>query len=234
MLPGGLTLKVFKGENLQRLAKSELAAIAHCYAEVFNQSWGEDWTEESALVEIQKSFFIDPEREPEREPIAVLLYRGSDVVGFSWANFVQVEHINPERDMPFKLSFEEKVKGSQSSKQWLTGIQRVKRACMIRELGVLMEFRGALAAHLILPIARIAAETGHNGIIYWTSTESRAFHLGVGVGWTPFTLFHDSTLVIMGGRADSASSIMVKGIQSGREPEFIPEFNENIRRFFVH
>ena len=41
-------IKMYFGKELDILTEKQLLEIANCYKEIFNESWGESWTTESA------------------------------------------------------------------------------------------------------------------------------------------------------------------------------------------
>ena len=82
------TIKTCFGKELEWLTNEQLLEIANCYKEVFNESWGESWTTESALEEVTDALTW----RPHRIPIAAFLYENHKVVGFSWGLLMQKEH----------------------------------------------------------------------------------------------------------------------------------------------
>ena len=54
------SVQCWSGEQVRRIPKSTLNSLANCYAEVFNESWGESWTLETAMHEVNKCITSPP------------------------------------------------------------------------------------------------------------------------------------------------------------------------------
>src|SRR5690606_22956496 len=74
------SLKTYYGEEVMSISEETFDALAVCYMTVFNESWGESWTHDSAKREIKDSLTWDPNR----IPLLSLLYKGNEIIGFCW------------------------------------------------------------------------------------------------------------------------------------------------------
>src|SRR5690606_24430858 len=83
-------IQFFAGDDLYGIPDDTLISMADCYAQVFNESWGESWTRDSALEEI-KSCINCPD---DYVPVMSLLFKGKSVVGFSWGFIMDTDCLN--------------------------------------------------------------------------------------------------------------------------------------------
>ena len=224
----GLRIQTFEGNQVNRLSESQLVQIAHCYMEVFNESWGESWDEVSALREVKNSLQV----ETGRTPIASLLYRGNKLIGFAWGVLLDKDSLAAERDMPFGLHHREKQKGLRIAQYWLDNIAKQKKLFLWRELGVLKSHRKLMAPFLGISAFKQAMKLGYNTTLFWTNIDSAAFNWGLGVGLTPVHFFIKKNLLLMFGSISYTVSILEKMLsnESSSEKRYY-EFFGNINRY---
>jgi len=184
--------KIFKvvtydATELSQLIDIELTAIAVCYRDVFNTSgeWEETWTTESALKEVQKAFA----REESRDPVVTIIWDGDKAIGFGWGLLTDVDHLVAERDMPFALPVELKQEGLAKAKLWLSEVAGASRVFLYRDFGVLKASRDRLAGPLTQEILNRVKVEGVKPLLYWTSTKSQVYNIGIGMKWVPFHYF---------------------------------------------
>ena len=224
----GLHIQTFEGNQVNRLSESQLVQIAHCYMEVFNESWGESWDEVSALREVQNSLRV----ESGRTPMASLLYRKNKLIGFAWGVLLDKDSLNAERDMPFELHQSDKDKGLRVAQYWLENIAKQNKLFLLRELGVLKSHRKLVAHFLTVSAFKRAIKLGYNTTLFWTSIDSGAFNWGLGVGLTPVHFFIKKNLLLMFGSISYAVNVFDKSLNSdlGNERRY-REFFGNINRY---
>lgn len=100
-------VRAYQQSELDIMSETQLTEVADCYRDIFNESWDENWTTETALDEIRDIFQGHHEG---RTPIAVLLYKDGRVSGFSWGLVTTVEYLIANRDMPYDLALKKKKK----------------------------------------------------------------------------------------------------------------------------
>ena len=224
----GLSIQTFEGNQVNRLSESQLVQIAHCYMEVFNESWGESWDEVAALREVKNSLRV----ESGRTPMASLLYRKNKLIGFAWGVLLDKDSLNAERDMPFELHQDDKEKGLRVAQYWLENIAKQNKLFLLRELGVLKSHRKLVAHFLTVSAFKRAIELGYNTTLFWTSIDSGAFNWGLGVGLTPVHFFIKKNLLLMLGSISYAVNVFDKSLNSDLSNERrYREFFGNINRY---
>jgi hypothetical protein len=200
-IPGtAFSLSVLNQNYLNTITEYEKEKIAECYVEVFNESWLEAWTIKDAITEIDKSF------NPNRDNIATLLWKGSDIIGFCWATTTEVSELNPDVDMPYTLNEDLKKHGISVAKYWVSDVAKKTKVLFLREIGLIKQFRNNLAPWICLPIFEYGLNHNVDVSLYWTNIHSGAFKWGLGVGWTPIHFFLNDDLVLMQGNLFSAVS----------------------------
>lgn len=220
------TLQYYCGEELERLPKSTLHSMADCYAEVFNESWGEDWTHESALAEIQKVIHCD-----ERYlPVMTLLFKDERVVGFSWGFVMDTESLTDD-SAPFSNSPVKRHESLEVVRYWLDAVSKHNRLVSIRELGVLKEYRQDKTPFLTLPIFEKAKSMDCNVAFLRTKITSKAFKWSLGLGFVPLQLFMVDGLLLMKGSVKYAVDILNGSIDEGKKRRTQVELIGNIKRY---
>ncbi len=218
-------IKVYFGKELELLTDLQLLEIANCYKEVFNESWGESWTTESALKEVRENFTW----RKHRIPVAAFLCVDSRIVGFAWALLQESEYLM-ERDMPFDLPIKEKRIGLNVSRYWLDAIVR-KKIFLWREVGVLRPYRRDITAFLGLTLFNRAYESGHDTIMLWTNLSSQEFKWGLGMGLFPLHFFLINDLLLMGGSVKQAIRIFSSVIGTKNVAKSNRKVMENINHY---
>jgi hypothetical protein len=172
------------GEELHRIPKSILNSLAKCYAAVFNESWGENWTTESAMQEVKKCIAA----QPGYVPILSTLFHNEDVVGFCWGFIMETDALTDD-SAPFSSSSVKRHESVEVARYWLNSVGNKNQLMSIRELGVLKEFRQEKAPFLTIPIFEKALSVNCNVAFFRTKTTSTAFKWSLGVGFVPLQLF---------------------------------------------
>jgi hypothetical protein len=224
----GFKLRFISGKDLSNIKPKERESIACLYRDVFNEDWGENWTFESALKEVSESF--TPEEG--REPLVTLLYAGDEIVGFAWAVKTSKNRIEVARDLPYGIPPYKKTEAKNALCYWLDAVVGKSRVLVFREIGVLKKYRERASAYLTYPIIKDALESGYETLFFWTSPESAAFKLGLGLRWNPFHVLPDSGLALMGGSVCYSASVLEKILSVGRESRLgIKEMLDNIKTY---
>ncbi len=188
-------LKTYCGEEVRDISEQTFDALAVCYKTVFNESWGESWTDESAKQEIKDSLRWDPDR----IPLLSLLYKGQTIIGFCWVLLLNKEALSQERDMPWELSDAEKTNGMAISRYWMEEVVKKDKIMFIKELGALKEHRQKVSPFLSIPLFERAVKLGYDVAFLWTNVYSKAFKWGLGVGFSPVHFFITNNLLLMYG-----------------------------------
>ena len=196
-------LQFFSGEQLERIPRSTLISAAQCYAEVFNESWGENWTQESALAEIRGFINCDPEY----LPMMSLLFHEERVVGFSWGFIMDAESLTDDSS-PFSASALKRHESVKVARYWLDSVSKQSKLISIRELGVIKEFRQEKTPYLTIPIFEKAKAVDCNVAFFRTRISSKAFKWSLGVGFVPLQLFMIDGLLLMKGSVKYAMSLL--------------------------
>lgn len=224
----GLRIQTFEGNQVNRLSESQLAQIAHCYMEVFNESWGESWDEVSALREVKKILQL----ESGRTPMASLLYRENKLIGFAWGILLDKDSLVAERDMSSGLHRREKEKGLKVAQYWLDNIAKQKKLFLLRELGVLKNHRKLLTPFLGISAFKRATKLGYNIAFFSTNIDSGVFNWALGIGLTPLHFFIRKNKLLMLGSISYAVSILEKTLSSSSNSERrYRDFFNNINRY---
>lgn len=214
------------GSQLERIPRSTLLSLAQCYADVFNESWGEDWTLESALREIMNCIHCDPVY----LPIMTILYREERVVGFSWAYLLDVDALTPGTS-PFSNSRVKRQESVDVARYWMDSVSGKSRLVSIRELGVLKEYRQDKTPYLTLPIFEKVSASACNVAFFRTKLSSAAFRWSLGVGFVPLQLFMVDELLLMRGNVRYAMSLLYGSIDPGIKRRTQAEIIGNIKRY---
>jgi hypothetical protein len=220
------TLQYYCGDELERIPRSTLTSLARCYAEVFNESWGEDWTPESALEEITKVVYCDPRY----MPVMSLLFKEERVVGFSWGFIMDVASLTDD-SAPFSNSPVKRHESLEVVRYWLDSVSKHKRLVSIRELGVLKEYRQDKTPFLTLPVFEKARSMDCNVAFLRTKITSKAFKWSLGLGLVPLQLFMVDGLLLMKGSVKYACDILNGSIDETRKRRTQVELIGNIKRY---
>jgi hypothetical protein len=219
-------LQFFSGEQLERIPRSTLLSAAQCYAEVFNESWGEDWTQESALAEIRGFINCDPQY----TPVMSLLFNEERVVGFSWGFIMDAESLTDD-SAPFSASALKRHESVEVARYWLDAVSKQSKLISIRELGVIKEFRQDKTPYLTIPIFEKAKEVECNVAFFRTKISSKAFKWSLGVGFVPLQLFMVDGLLLMKGSVKYAMNLLYGSINDTEKRKSQVEIIGNIRRY---
>jgi hypothetical protein len=220
------SVQFFSGEQLEHIPHSTLISLAQCYAEVFNESWGEDWTIESALEEIRRCINCDPAY----TPVMSLLFHEERVIGFSWGFIMGAESLT-ETSAPFSCSELKRHESVQVARYWLNNVSKKNSLLSIRELGVIKEFRQEKGPFLTLPIFEKAKSVDCQVSFFRTKISSTAFKWSLGVGFVPLQLFMVDDLVLMKGSVKYAMSLLYSSLDESKRRKSQVEIIGNIRRY---
>lgn len=222
---------IVKGKEAEELDLRLIEQIAQCYKKTFNESWGENWTDKTAMDEIIKSF----RSEKSREFIGTILLCKNEVVGFSWGVLAQKSAISVEKDLPFTSPLPEKEKGLKTLFLWLKTLEKKpkEKIFILREIGALKSVRGRLAASLAFHLLKAGAEGGANNLFLWTSPKSAAFKLSIGLLWRPIFFFENGCL-IMAGSLRYSRDLAKKGLSCNPIRVWLGyrELKRNVKNFF--
>lgn len=219
-------LQFYSGERLERIPRSILLSTAQCYANVFNESWGEDWTLESALQEIQDFINCDPHY----MPVMTLLFHEEQVIGFSWG-FMMTRDALTDDSAPFSASAIKRHESVAVARYWLHQVSSKDRLVSIRELGVLKEYRQDKTPYLTLPIFEKAKSVDCKVAFFRTRLSSKAFKWSLGVGFVPLQLFMVDGLLLMKGSVKYAMELLYGTIDEARRRKSQVEIIGNIKRY---
>ena len=219
-------LQFFSGEQLEKLPKSTLISAAKCYAEVFNESWGEDWTLETALSEITSFIRCDSRY----IPVMSLLFREERVVGFSWGFIMDTDSLTDD-SAPFSCSPLKRHESVEVARYWLDAVSKKHRLISIRELGVIKEYRQDKTPFLTIPIFEKAKSVDCSVAFFRTKISSKAFKWSLGVGFVPLQLFMVDGLLLMKGSVKYAMDLLYGSIDEVKKRKSQVEIISNIRRY---
>lgn len=219
-------LQFFTGAQLENIPRSTLLSAAQCYAEVFNESWGEDWTVESALAEINGFINCDPRY----TPVMSLLFNEDRVIGFSWGFIMDTDALTSD-SAPFSNSPLKRHECIEVARYWVDKVSKQQRLISIRELGVLKEFRQDKTPFLMLPIFQKAKDMECNVAFLRTKITSKAFKWSLGIGFVPLQLLMVDGLLLMKGSVKYAFEIFAGSIDETRKRKTQVELIGNIRRY---
>lgn len=219
-------VQCFAGEGIEHMPRSTMLSLADCYAEVFNESWGESWTRETALQEVQNCISCDPAY----RSVMTLLFHEERVVGFSWAYIMDTENLTDE-SAPFSSSNVKRHESVSVARYWLENVGRKGRLVSIRELGVIKEFRQDKTPYLTLPIFEQAKAAECNVAFFRTKISSKAFKWSLGVGFVPLQLFMVDGLLLMKGSVKYAMKLLYGSIDAADRRKSQVEIIGNIKRY---
>lgn len=219
-------LQCFSGEQLKYLPRSTLLSLAKCYAEVFNESWQENWTPETALGEIQSCINCDPDY----LPVMTLLFHEARVVGFSWG-FIMEAGTLQDNSAPFSSSCLNRHESVAVARYWAEQIAGCDKLVSIRELGVLKEYRQDRTPYLCLPLFRKAKSLGCKAAFLRTRVSSRAFKWSLGIGFVPIQLFMVDGLLLMHGSVKYALEVFSGLIDAASKKDIRLKVITNIKRY---
>lgn len=220
------SLQFFSGEQLEHIPHATLISLAQCYAEVFNESWGEDWTIETALEEIRRCINCDPAY----TPVMSLLFHEERVIGFSWGFLMHADSLT-DTSAPFSCSELKRHESVQVARYWLNNVSKKNRLLSIRELGVIKEFRQEKGPFLTLPIFEKAKSVDCQVAFFRTKISSRAFKWSLGVGFVPLQLFMVDGLLLMKGSVKYAMNLLYDSLEETKKRKSQVEIISNIRRY---
>ena len=220
------SVQCWSGEQVRRIPKSTLNSLANCYAEVFNESWGESWTLETAMHEVNKCITSPPGY----TPIISMLFKEEEVVGFCWGFVMETDSLT-EDSTPFSSSNFKRHESVSVAKYWLDSVGRKNRLVSMRELGVLKAYRQDKAPYLNIPIFERAKAMECNVAFLRTKTTSRVFKWGLGVGFVPLQLFMVDDLLLMKGNVKYALKLLYTSIDDLNKRQTQHEIISNIKRY---
>jgi len=220
------SVQCWSAEQVHRIPQSILASLARCYAEVFNESWGENWTEQSAMHEVNKCIA----GQDGYTPVITMLFNEEKVVGFCWAFIMETDSLT-EGSAPFSSSSIKRHESVSVAKYWLDSVGRKNLLVSIRELGVIKEHRQDKTPYLTIPIFEKAKAMECNVAFFRTKTTSKAFKWSLGVGFVPLQLFMVDDLLLMKGNVKYAMSLLYGSIDDTNKRHSQHEIIGNIRRY---
>lgn len=219
-------VQFFSGDQLDSIPTSTLLSLAQCYADVFNESWGENWTQESAMQEIRSCINCDPRY----MPIMSILFREERVVGFSWGYLMETDSLTDD-SAPFSSSSLKRHESVEIARYWLDAVSKKRRLVSIRELGVLKEYRQDKAPFLTLPIFEKAKSEDCTVAFFRTKISSKAFKWSLGVGFVPLQLFMVDGLLLMKGSIKYAMNLLYRSMEASQKRKSQAEIIGNIKRY---
>lgn len=219
-------LQFFSGDQLEEIPRNTLLSAAQCYADVFNESWGENWTQESALEELQRFINCDPGY----TPVMSLLFRDERVIGFSWGFIMDTASLT-DQSSPFSASALKRHESVEIARYWLGAVSKQQKLISIRELGVIKEFRQDKTPYLTLPLFEKAKSMECNVAFFRTKISSKAFKWSLGVGFVPLQLFMVDGLLLMKGSVKYAMNLLQGSINETEKRKSQVEIIGNIRRY---
>lgn len=222
-------LKTYFADEVLEMSEKTINDLAQCYMTVFNESWGESWTLNSARAEITHSLRADPER----IPLISLLYKGEEIIGFCWVLLMHKSAMSMAHDMPWELSDTEKGTGMTISDYWLTEVVKKDRIMFIKELGVLKEYRQVVSPFLSIPILERSAQMGYDVGFLWTNVNSKAFKWGLGVGFSPVHFFITNNLLLMYGSVQGSLKAMRNVVEASFSKQSQYYMINNINKYLL-
>ena len=220
------TLQFYSGDEVERIPEKILTSMAQCYAEVFNESWGEDWTLESAREEINKVIGCDPRY----CPVMSLIFKDERVIGFSWGFLMESDSLTDD-SAPFSASALKRHESVEVARYWLGHVSKHSRFLSIRELGVIKEFRQDKTPYLTIPLFEKAKSVDCNVAFFRTKISSKAFKWSLGVGFVPLQLFMVDGLLLMKGSVKYAMNLLYGSIDDMAKRKSQVEIIGNIKRY---
>lgn len=219
-------MEFYFGTQVHSIDEEVLVSLAECYRDVFNESWGENWTVNSALNEIKSCLSPDPDR----TPILSLLFKHERVIGFCWGFVVDSVCLAGESS-PFSSSTLKRHESIDIAKYWLETVGKQNKFVTMRELGVLKEYRKDKAPFLSLPLFEKAKDCDCSVIFVRTKLTSNAFKWGLGIGLVPLQFFMVDGLLLMQGSLKYAVSVL-SGLLEGNKRKSQQMILSNINRYF--
>lgn len=223
---GDFKLRFFAGDSLQGIPEATLLSLARCYAEVFNESWGESWTEETAMAEVRKCTY----NQEGYYPLLSLLFKGEDVVGFCWGFVLNADALHDD-STPFSSSGLKRHESVQVARYWINEVANIERLLSIRELGVLKEYRQDKSPFLCLPIFEKSKALDCKVAFLRTKVSSKAFKWSLGMGLVPIQLFMIDGLLLMHGSIKYATRLINGLIDNASRKKSQYEVIMNIKRY---
>ncbi len=218
-------IEFYTGAQVAMMDDAVLVDLANCYRDVFNESWGENWTTQSALREIKSCLQPDPDR----MPVVSLLFRHNRVIGFCWAFIIDSNSLT-QGNAPFSSSQLKRHESVEVAKYWLNEVGKKKSFITIRELGVIKEYRQDKAPFLCLPIFNKAQDMECNVVFFRTKITSKAFKWSLGVGFVPLQFFMVDGLLLMQGSIKYAINLL-NGLLGGSKRKSQHMILSNISRY---
>jgi hypothetical protein len=219
-------LQYYAGADLARIPQATLNSLAQCYADVFNESWGEAWTLESALAEINS--FIDCDQR--YTPVMSVLFHDERVVGFSWGFIMNIESLTDD-SAPFSASALKRHESVEVARYWMGAVSKHSKLLSIRELGVIKEFRQDKTPYLTIPLFEAAKSADCNVAFFRTKITSKAFKWSLGAGFVPLQLFMVDGLLLMKGSVKYAMQLLYGSISDSDKRKSQVEIIGNIKRY---
>ena len=217
----------FYGQELAQLDDDIWVQIADCYKTIFNQSWGESWTDESAMTEVRRML----DWTGSRIPLAVLMYHESKVIGFSMGQVMEKGDLTLEEDMSPTLSATKKKEGMSVMKYWLDSVVNKEKFLFFRELGVLREYQLEVSPFLGLPLIEKARKLSCDVVFCRVNTKCKAFKWHLGVGFSPIHFFRKNNLLLMLGSAKYAADVLENMIRQSLDKDSHKVLMGNINRY---
>lgn len=218
-------VEFYYGDQVAFIDQETLTSVAECYRDVFNESWGENWTVHSALEEIRTCLRPCPDR----TPIVSLLFRENRVVGFCWAFAMDSDALDDD-NAPFTSSSLKRHETVEVTRYWMQEVSSKKRFVSIRELGVIKEYRQDKAPFLCLPVFDKAQDIGCDVVFFRTKISSKAFKWSLGVGFVPLQFFMRDGLLLMQGSIKYAINLL-NGLLGGQKRKSQHMIISNINRY---
>ena len=219
-------IQFYSGHELQDIPGHVLTSLAECYAQVFNEGWGESWTIESALKEIEHCIYC----QDDYIPVMSLLFREEKVIGFSWGFIMDTDCLSDD-SAPFSSSGLKRHESVSVARYWLDVIGKKNRLISIRELGVLKEYRQDKTPFLTIPMFEKAKRLECKVAFLRTKVTSKAFKWCLGVGFVPLQLFMVDGLLLMQGSISYAMNLLYGMIEDTRKKKSQGEMVANIKRY---
>jgi hypothetical protein len=224
-----MRLMVLAGyENI--LDKADIKSLADCYVKIFNVSWQEDWTLETATEILKKDLYLPSTR----MPLLSILKDQNNVIGFAWMVVCQASEFSID-DMPYDLPSDEKERGVKAVAYWarMAGHSLIG---VFKELGAYPDFQYIKKRHtaslLSLPIFNIARRMGCKTFFYWTSAGNPTYKHGLGFEWHPIHFFPDWERVILKGSIEN-SIYYLNGILK-RNVAILKKIKRNRHNYFCN
>ena len=218
-------VEFYYGDQVASIDEETLTLIAECYRDVFNESWGENWTVHSALIEVRSCL----RSYPDRTPMVSLLFREGVVIGFCWAFAMDADVLDND-NAPFTSSTLKRHESVEVTRYWMQEVSSKKRFISIRELGVIKEYRQDKAPFLCLPVFDKAQDVGCDVVFFRTKISSKAFKWSLGVGFVPLQFFMRDGLLLMQGSIKYAINLL-NGLLGGQKRKSQHMIISNINRY---